>query len=115
MISFIVNYGKETNYSVNVCIQSLCFGGNFANHDNGCHSWRNDLVQAVVLDAFFDPNKGEAYRFAKDWTMENDTITNGGMYSDYDRRFLWATFGKPSDPDEGNVLDTVWDKYFDSE
>ena len=81
MISFIVNYGKETNYSVNVCIQSLCFGGNFANHDNGCHSWRNDLVQAVVLDAFYDPNKGEAYRFAKDWTMENDTITSGGIYS----------------------------------
>ena len=117
-----MNYGKENHYSVNVCIQSLCFGGKTSSfpkthreNPHGCHSWRNDTVQAVVLDAFYDPFKENAYEFAKNWALENDNYAVEGTFSDYDRRFLWSTFGKSSDPDNGVVLDSVWDKYFDSE
>ena len=83
--------------------------------NNSCHSWRTEITQSAILDAFYDPNNGEAYNYARNWVMENDEITGGGIFSDYDRRFLWSTFSKASDPDGGVVLDTVWDKYFDSE
>ena len=120
--TFSVEYGKETGYSVNFCLQSLNFGGDsmFSRigrdfPKNSCHSWRNEINQGVVLDAFYDPYQGSAYEFAKKWTFENDKITGGGIFSNFDWRFLWSTFGKESDPDGGAVLDTVWDKYFDSE
>ena len=29
-------------------------------------------------------------------------------------RYLWATFGKSTDPNQGELLDTVWDKYYES-
>lgn len=38
----------------------------------------------------------------------------GGIISDFDHRRLWSTFGKKGDPDQGAILDTVWEKYFDS-
>ena len=31
-----------------------------------------------------------------------------------DIRFLWGSHARYDDPDKGAVLDTVWDKYFDT-
>ena len=37
-----------------------------------------------------------------------------GIYTDHDRRFLWSSQGKETDPDKGMMLDSVWEKYYDS-
>ena len=66
----------------------------------------------MVMDVFYDPQDEAAKEFARQWAVQNDEeVTN---WSEFDRRFLWSTFGKASDPDQGEVMDTVWDKYFDS-
>ena len=56
--------------------------------------------------------------FAKKWAEENDKIFSGTAettkFSEFDRRWLWSTYGKVSDPEQGAILDTVWDKYFDT-
>ena len=66
-----------------------------------------------------DPVSFDTYlqEFAREWAEENDKIfckTETTMFSDFDRRLLAFTFGKTTDPDQGCILDTVWDKYFDS-
>ena len=116
-------FGLENGYSVNVVLQEFHGGGKHsvfgqANPELSAHSFRQDLVVCVVLDAFYDPHDEEAKQFAKQWAERNDFEAaregGGGILSDFDRRILWATFGKTTDPDQGAVLDTVWDKYFDS-
>ena len=92
---------------------------------------------ALVMDVFYDPNNKKAQvslklehsvsvgymhpliqEFAKKWAEENDKIFSGTAettkFSEFDRRWLWSTYGKVSDPEQGAILDTVWDKYFDS-
>ena len=82
------------------------------------HSWRKDVTYCVVLDVFYDPHSPKAKEFAKNWAQQNDFEAardgGGGIVSDIDIRFLWGSFGKSSDPDQGMILDSVWDKYFDS-
>ena len=76
----------------------------------------------LVLDGFYDPKDEEAFQFIQKWTEKNDKcIKEGdqggeeaGIYSNFDRRFLWATFSKTSDKSGGLVLDDIWYKYFDS-
>ena len=72
----------------------------------------------LVLDGFYDPNDEEAFRFIQEWTEKNDECIKeggeGGIYSNFDRRFLWATFSKTSDKSGGLILDDIWNKYFDS-
>ena len=72
----------------------------------------------AILDAFYDPLDEKAKEFAKSWADKNDyeaaRENGGGIFSEFDRRFLWSTFGKTSDPDMGAILDSVWNKYFDS-
>ena len=36
------------------------------------------------------------------------------MFSEKDLRLLWGTYYMEGDKDGGAVLDTVWEKYFDS-
>ena len=73
---------------------------------------------SLVLDAFYDPHDEKAKEFARKWTETNDFQAaregGGGIISDFDHRRLWSTFGKKGDPDQGAILDTVWEKYFDS-
>ena len=85
-----------------------------ANPELSAHSSREDLVVCVVLDAFYDPHDEEAKQFAKQWAERNDSEAARGIISDFDRRVLWSTFGKTTDPDQGAILDTVWERYFDS-
>ena len=66
----------------------------------------------MVMDVFYDPQDEAAKEFARQWAVQNDVEATN--YSEFDRRFLWSTFGKASDPDQGEIMDTVWDKYFDS-
>ena len=72
----------------------------------------------TVLDAFYDPHDEEAKEFARKWTEKNDfeaaRVGGGGIMSDFDHRRLWATFGKINDPDQGAIMDTVWERYYDS-
>ena len=72
----------------------------------------------TVLDAFYDPHDEEAKEFARKWTEKNDfeaaRVGGGGIMSDFDHRRLWATFGKINDPDHGAIMDTVWERYYDS-
>ena len=54
--------------------------------------------------------------FAHQWAEENDDLFSGeeSLCSQHDRRLLWSTQGRRTDPDQGAVMDAVWDKYFDS-
>ena len=54
--------------------------------------------------------------FAQQWAEENDDLFSGeeSPCSQHDRRLLWSTQGRRTDPDQGAVMDAVWDKYFDS-
>ena len=112
-------FGGENDYSVNVVLQEFHGGGKHsvygqANLELSAHSFRKDLVVCVVLDAFYDPHDEEAKQFAKQWAERNDSEAARGIISNFDRRVLWSTFGKTTDPDQGAILDTVWERYFDS-
>ena len=76
------------------------------------------MTYVAILDAFYDPFDEKAKEFAMNWAEKNDFEAaregGGGIISDFDRRFLWSTFGKNTDPDKGAILDSVWNKYFDS-
>jgi len=119
-IKEIDDFGKENNYSVNFILEVQLAGGKHSmlaagNPKHSAHSWRDDMTENVILDAFYDPHDEKAKEFAKAWIDENDRMMGpNGLYSEFDRRFLWATFGKSTDPDSGYVMDTVWDKYYDS-
>ena len=115
---FPEKFGAENNFSVNVTLQDIPIGGihsAYATEDNPnimAHSWRKDFQYVYVLDMFYDPHDEAAKEFAEKWAHTNDAESM--KWSGFDRRFLWSTFGKTTDPDQGMVLDTVWDKYFDS-
>ena len=110
--------GKQTNYSVNIVLQSAFFGGNdsiyFRNNNNTAHSWRS-VQQILLLDGFYDPKNSEAFSFVKNWTNGNaDGAKPGGIFSNKDIRFQGFAYVRKDDPNDGVVLDTVWEKYFDS-
>ena len=116
-------FGRENNYSVNVVLQEFNEGGIQSVYYNAdpeitSHSFRKESVVSVVMDAFYDPHDEKAKEFARQWTETNDFQAaregGGGIISDFDHRRLWSTFGKKGDPDQGAILDTVWEKYFDS-
>ena len=68
------------------------------------------MTQGVVLDVFYDPLDEDAKHFAKSWVEENDREAGGkpgGLISDHDMRYFWASFGKSTDPDQGTILDSV--------
>ena len=110
--------GKRTNFSVNIVLQSAISGGNdsmyFRNDNKTAHSLRS-VQQTLLLDGFYDPKIPEAFAFVKNWTNENDKgAMPGGIYSNYDRRFLGFAYAREDDPNNGVVLDTIWEKYYDS-
>merc|ERR1711862_896262 len=80
----------------------------------------SEMRNAILLDGFYEPLQEEAFNFVKKWTDENDTLKwkdeNGveQSYSDFDRRWIGFSFSKEGDPDKGAVLDSLWDKYYDS-
>ena len=81
------------------------------NTELSAHSWRKDINYILCFDVFYDPHDEKAKEFSKRFVEQNDEVAN---FSKFDRRFLWSTFGKASDPDQGAIMDSVWDKYFDS-
>ena len=88
--------GKQTNFSVNIVLQSLIVGGDdsmyFKNDNNTAHSWRS-VKQGLLLDGFYDPQNSEAFAFVKNWTNGNaDGAKPGGIYSNKDIRFLGSHF-----------------------
>ena len=89
-----------------------------ADEEFSAHSWRKEFNYTAAIDAFYDPFDIKAKEFAMKWAQRNDFEAaregGGGIFSEFDRRFLWSTFGKKSDPDNGAILDSVWNKYFDS-
>ena len=110
--------GNRTNFSVNIVLQSLFVGGDdslyFRNDNNTAHSWRSGK-QGLLLDGFYDPQNSEAFAFVKNWTSGNDEGAKpGGIYSNKDIRFLGFAYARENDPNDGVVLDTVWEKYYDS-
>ena len=113
---------NDAGTRVNVAMQAMVAGGKLRSSEspNGCHSWRSEMRHMLILDGFYEPAEKEAFEFVKEWTDENDcfawTLENAEVhrYSDFDRRWLAFSFGKKNDPDGGAVLDTVWDKYYDS-
>ena len=111
-------FGAEHDYSVNLTLQNALTGGIHSsyvtegNPELSAHSWRTETNYFMVLDIFYDPHDEAAKEFAQKWAVRNDVEATN--WSEFDRRFLWSTFGKTSDPDQGAVLDSVWDKYFDS-
>lgn len=120
---FADQFGKENDYSVNVQLQEGSVSGKHSwyahgySPENNCHSWRKDTKILLTMDVFYDPNSLKAKEFARKWAEENDKIfckTETNKFSEFDRRLLAFTYGKPTDPDQGCILDTVWDKYFDS-
>jgi len=111
------NFASEHDYKVNVCLQNAIAGGIHSAYAEGkpelsAHSWRKEINYIMVLDVFYDPHDEAAKEYAQKWAYQNDVEALN--FSEFDRRFLWSTFGTTSDPDQGAVLDTVWDKYFDS-
>ena len=117
-IFFPEKFGAENDYRVNIVLQNTNIGGIHSaystkgNTELSAHSWRKDTNYSIVLDVFYDPHDEAAKEFAQKWAYQNDVEVT--KYSEFDRRFLWSTFGKTNDPDQGAVMDTVWDKYFDS-
>ena len=115
---FPEKFGTKNNFSVNIQLQNFPLGGKYSayvtgdNPDLMAHSWRKETLYCYVLDMFYDPHDEAAKEFAEKWAHTNDAESM--KWSGFDRRFLWSTFGKTSDPDQGAVLDSVWDKYFDS-
>ena len=55
------------------------------------------------------------------WRKHKGQEANTSIFSDEvyvfcerDIRFLWGSHARYDDPDKGAVMDTVWDKYFDT-
>ena len=109
----------------NVILQAQLFGGTNSMFNkngakglyHGCHSWRQEISMGITLDCFYQPDKhNKRLRWAKDWQAENDKCSQkGGIFSTVDRRVLWGSYGRHSDPEEGASLYDVRDKYYDTE
>jgi len=115
--------------SIDVISQIQPFGGKNSMYrrngrpelNNGCHSWRDEFSMLLILDVFYQPEDDDD-RYDKkvhrvlQYQTENDTCCQkGGIFCDEDRRFMFGSFGKQSDPDCGCCLDTVYPRYYDSE
>jgi hypothetical protein len=80
------------------------------------NSWRNETTCYVILDGFYDPKNENALQTVSRWQSKNDECAGeGGVFSDKDRRMLWGTYGRVDDKDGGFTLDSVWEKYYDTE
>jgi len=80
------------------------------------HSWREVVNTLLLIDAFYDANDPKAQEAALEFGRINDTQAGpGGLLSEYDRRVLAYSYARADDPDGGAQLDSVWDKYYDSE
>ena len=91
---FLDDYGKDNDYSVNVCFQSFFIHGDKYSDGSrmkglpGCHSWRTgEITHILCLDAFYDPLDANAKEFARKWSEENqeEVGTANGVYSQFDR------------------------------
>ena len=55
---------------------------------HSAHSWRDDMTEYCIIDAFYDPQDEKAKEFAKEWIDENDRMMGpNGLYSEFDRRY----------------------------
>ena len=109
---------------VNLQLQVIGLGGKnsmyrnnaLENPNDNCHSWRDETRLVMCLDGFYDGRSEDSLTILKNWIIENDEkfIGEEGVFCNKDRRLFWGSFARFDDPDGGVVLDTVWDKYFDS-
>lgn len=115
--------------SIDVISQIQPFGGKKSMYrrngrpelNNGCHSWRDEFTMLFILDVFYQP-EDEDDRYDRkvhrvlQYQTENDAMCQrGGIFCDEDRRFMFGSFAKQSDPDCGSSLDAVHEHYYDSE
>lgn len=79
------------------------------------HSWRQETTVSQVIDCFYKPKPG-VEKLANEFQDANDLEagSQNGIMSTSDRRWLWGSYGRKSDPDGGASLDKVWSKYYDS-
>ena len=83
--------------------------------ENDSHSWRTNTTMVQVLDGFYNPKDPQWLKKLQEWQAENDKqAQKGGIFCDTDRRYLWGSYHRAEDKDQGASLDSVWDKYFDS-
>ena len=122
-LCFAEEEGKRNNFNINIELMSVFRGGNesmyYKNGANtsqsNAHSWRQETNQVLILNGYYDPKNASAFEFVKKWHSENDDCCNsGGLFSNFDRRHLSHSYIREEDPDDGVILDTVWDKYYDS-
>ena len=75
----------------------------------------------TLLDCFYEPSNvdekhDEKLKWVQKWQAENDKCSQeGGIISSEDRRLLWGSYGRSSDPKGGASLHDVRDKYYDTE
>uniref|UniRef100_A0A7M5WRW6 Uncharacterized protein n=2 Tax=Clytia hemisphaerica TaxID=252671 RepID=A0A7M5WRW6_9CNID len=132
----------DGNEEMNLVVQIQPFGGDNSmfnkngdpsdqttHGDHGCHSWRQDISLVQVLDYFYrsadkeaihDPAKDKHLITGLEWQAENDktagtTDGNKGFFSEFDRRLLWGSYARLTDPDEGTSLDSLHKCYFDTD
>merc|ERR1711920_35486 len=111
----------EKNGDLKVIIQIQPYGGknsmyNKCSEDGSTsHSWRDSFRMMQVIDCFYKPKPGVA-KLANDYQAGNDDQCGAanGIFCTKDRRVLWGSYGRKSDPSGGASLDAVWDKYYDS-
>jgi len=112
---------KGPNHDLKIVIQIQPFGGKHSMYrkcsldGTTSHSWRDQTTMCQVVDCFYKPKKGVA-KLANDYQSGNDQEagTANGKFCDKDRRVLWGSYARKSDPEGGASLDAVWDKYYDS-
>ena len=127
----------DDDEKMNLVVQIQPFGGKnsmfYQNGDpsnqkthgvHGCHSWRQELSLVQVFDFFYkpvkeflhDPENDTNLQVGLAWQAENDKSAGpGGFFSKYDRRLLWGSYARLTDPDHGASLDLLHDRYFDTE
>jgi hypothetical protein len=119
----VIAGGYKYNDSLSLIIQIQMIGGKNSEiyrietetPENTSHSWRTHTTIVQVLDGFYDPRDKEALPKLLKWQDENDKqAKEGGLFCDKDRRYLWGSYHRPDDDNQGASLDSVWDKYFDS-
>ena len=119
----VIASGYQGNDTLSLVVQLLNFGGKNSrysqigidNPQDSSHSWRSETTICVILDGFYDPKDPTALQTLLEYQAVNDEeAKEGGIFCDKDRRHLWGSYHRADDEDGGAVLDSVWDKYFDS-
>ena len=78
-------------------------------------SWRNETTCYVTIDGYYDPTNQNALQTVSEWQTKNhECAKEGGVFCDKDRRFLWGSYARVDDKDGGAILDSVWEKYYDT-